>query len=367
MALSIQTLQGILQGAVAAIQSACSAITSIGSGSPALAIAQADASQWSVQQANIWYVYSATRLSSSTGTDVDTFVNDFGLYREPATSAVGNVTLSLSTGSSATILVGQQVLTGDGTQAFAVTEDAANPYWNTAAAGYVLPVVPVAAVTPGSAGNVSAGAISLFGDAIAGFTGVTNQVAFVGGLDVESDAALKVRFIGYVASLEAATYEAVVSAINGVQQGLTCFVRPCINPAGVFQPGYFTVIVDDGSGTPPTSLLNAVFAAVDKVRPITVWFSVQPPTVVQANITLTLTVLGNGKAALIPQVAEAIEAYVNTLPVGTALSLTKVSAIAYGVSATITNVSGVLIDNIAADLVASPTQVVKVTTAPNIT
>ena len=54
--------------------------------------------------------------------------------------------------------------------------------------------------------------------------------------------------------------------------------------------GSFVVTVDDGSGSPSTALLSTVQTAIDAVRPVGSIFSVQPPTVLTADVSLTITV-----------------------------------------------------------------------------
>ena len=369
MQLSIQTLQGMLASAASAAQAACVSLLDLTVGSPARAILEATAGLWSVQQANVYRLLKASRLATSSGTDVDTFVGDYGLTRELARYSTGLVSLSrfVPLGST-TVPLGATVRTGDGTQTYAVTEDDSNAFWSAAAQGYVVPVglasidVPVECTLPGSAGNVIAGAISLAGSNLPGIDLVTNETAFVDGLDAESDAALKVRFVGYIASLTEATPAAVINAVASVEQGLSCTLRENVDEQGAPTPGHFVVYADDGSGAPPAPLLSAIYAAVDKVRPIGSTFSVQPPSVLRVGIQLTITVVGGVKANLVTPVATAITAYVDALPTGGTLSITRIAALAYAASPAVANVTGVSISGSAQDLVAGPSQVVKAST-----
>ena len=69
-------------------------------GDPALAIFQAVATQDDFLQFLMQIIWAAARLSTSSGSDVDSFVNDFGLTRLPATYATGPVTLTALTAPS---------------------------------------------------------------------------------------------------------------------------------------------------------------------------------------------------------------------------------------------------------------------------
>lgn len=366
MQLTIQRLQDMLASASATAQAACTTLLDLSVGSPVRAILQATSALWSVQQANVYSLLKTSRLVTSSGTDVDTFVGDYGLTREGARSATGSVYMSrfVPLGST-TVPLGATVRLADGTQTYAVTEDDSNAYWSASSQGYVVPVgvegvlVPVQCTLPGSAGNVIAGAISDLGTNLGGIDLCTNPAALTNGLDAESDAALKVRFVGYIASLTEATPAAVLNAVASVEQGLSCTLRENVDEQGAFRPGHFVVYADDGSGSPPATLLSAIYAAVDKVRPIGSTFSVQPPSVVRVGIQLTITVSSGVKANLLAPVAKAITAYVDSLPTGGTLSITRIAALAYAASPSIANVTGVSISGSAQDLTAGPSQVIK--------
>lgn len=369
MQLSLQNFTSLVQNMAAAVQGAASQLLNLTPGSVLLAVLEASASaalwvQWLILQ-----VLSMARLSTSSGTDVDSFVNDFGLTRLPATYATGNVTFSRFTPTNAaTISVGTTAITSDGTQTFAVVENTANAAWNATSGAYVIAAgissasIPVQAVNAGTQGNVSAGAITLLGTATPYVDTVTNSVAFSNGENAETDAALKARFVNYIGSLAQATDLAVETAALSVQSGLSVNIAENVNSSGGYQPGNFIVTVDDGSGNPPTTLLNTVYTAVNAVRPIGSTFAVFGPTVTNVTIALTITVAsGYVKANLIGPVQTAITDYVNTLPVGTSLRYAQIFNQAFDVSPGITNISNVTLNGGTADITVGPSGVVKTT------
>lgn len=325
--LSFQTFSSLVQNTAAALQGACSSLLNLTPGSVLLSILEANASVALWLQMLLAQLMNRQRLATCAGSDVDTYVNDYGCYRLPAVAAVGAVTFSRFTAtSSATVPVGATVITGDGTQTFVVTQVITNSFWNSGLGAYVIPaatasaILPVQAQTAGAAGNIQAGTISLLGTAIPGVDTVTNALAMTGGADAETDAALIARFPLWVAALSQATPAAIKAAIAGVQQGLTYYVAENQTVAGAYQPGNFVVTVDDGSGSPPAPLQTRVYAAVDAVRPIGSTFTVQPPTVTSVNVAFTLNVAaGVIKANVVGAVAAAVTAYINGLPVGTSL------------------------------------------------
>jgi hypothetical protein len=121
------------------------------------------------------------------------------------------------------------------------------------------------------------------------------------------------------------------------------------------------VTVDDGSGSPPATLLSTVQTAVDAVRPVGSIFAVNPPTLLGANISLTLTIAsGSNNTTAIAAVNAAITRFVNTLPVGASLPYTRLAQLAYDASPAVTNVTGLTLQGGTADLTAAPNTVIKI-------
>ncbi len=287
------------------------------------------------------------------------------LVRLPAVAATGNVTFSRYTPlAPAVIPVGSLVRTGDGSLVFTVTADPTNPAWNAGSGAYVIPAgiasvtIPVAAQRPGSAGNVQTGTVTLLASAIPGVDTVDNQAPFTNGIDAEFDAALRARFQNFIQTRAQATAAAIGYAISSLQQGLVYLIQENIDTSSQIRPGNFVVTVDDGSGTPPASLLTTVFQAVDAVRPVGSTFSVQPPTVLVANPSLTISTSGQ-KLSLVLSVRNAIQEYIDTLPIGAPLALTRLAQLAYDAAPGVTNVGSIFINGVAADLTPEPTGVIK--------
>lgn len=385
--LSLLNFQAIVQQSAAVMQAACSALLNLTPGSVLLAILEANASVVLWIENLIFQVLQVARLATSSGTDVDSFVNDFTMTRLPAVAAGGSATFSrLSPASSiASVIVpyfnadgtintaGVQVITADGTQAFGVVTDTTNAAWNASMGGYfVAPAtasvtVTVQALVAGTGGNVIAGAISLLGVAVAGIDVVTNPAPFVNGVNAETDAAVKARFQNFINTRSEATTAAVEYAIQSLQQGLTYAIVPNTDGAGNYVPGNFVVYVDNGTGDPPSSLLTAVQAAINAVCPIGSTFSVFPPTVVTANVSMTITVGPNGnKPTIQGEVENAVDAYIDALGLDAALPWSRLAQIAYDTDPNVTNVSSLLLNGGTSDIVAASGAVIRAgTTAIN--
>lgn len=359
MTISTKSFSTLVSDAVAAVQGQASALLDFSVGGVIRAIIEAVAGVSIWLESLVLQVAALTRASTSNGADLDSFVNDYGLSRGAAVSSVVVVTFARFTPSAqAVIPPGAQVGTLDGTQAFVVTEDDANPAWSTPLGGYVLPAsvssvsgIPVKAVTPGASGNVVANSIGLILTAIPGVDTVTNPGPATGGADQESDAALRIRFQQFILSLASATRAAIAFAINSVQPGLAYDIQEDVNPDGSPRPGYLTITVDDGTGSPPTDLLNAVYVAVDNERAAGIAFGIFPPTTVAANVVMTVTpAAGYSGATLASQVQSAIASFIAGLKLGASLPYSKLTQVAFDTSPGVANVTGYTLNSGTADL-----------------
>jgi uncharacterized phage protein gp47/JayE len=268
---------------------------------------------------------------------------------------------------TALVPIGSLVRTSDGSQTFAVVIDSTNPAWNAVQNGYVMApaattlTIPVAAEVAGAGGNVQAGAITVLASAIPGIDAVSNATAFVNGLDAETDAAFRSRFQNYIDSRSRATALAVGYAVSSIQQGLLYTIQENQDTNGNLAMGSFIVTVDDGSGHPSTTLLATVQTAIDAVRPVGSIFTVRPPAVTLVTVNLALTVSGSTTSAqLAGPVTAALTSFIDSLPIGTPLPISRVSQLAYAVSGAITNVTQVQLNGGIMDVAPPANGVVKV-------
>lgn len=307
-------------------------------------------------QGLILTVLGLTRASTSAGSDLDSWMADYGVTRLPATAAHGTVTFSRQTATTAAVVpVGALVQTADGAQIYAVIADATNSNFDNTAGGYVIGIgnttidVPVQAQSAGAAGNALAGFVNTLGQAIVGIDAVTNAVAFAGGTDAESDPALRTRFVAYIASLSKATRAAVGYAISTVSAALTFSLVENETLDGTPQKGFFYVVIDDGTGSPPTNLIGDVYTAIDAVRPLDSTFAVYPPTIATATVSMLLEVSSNRPTAVAAAEA-ALAAFFQALPIGVGVKWSQLISVAYEASSLITNVTNVQLNGGTADI-----------------
>lgn len=348
MQLSLQNFTTLVANMAASAQGACSTLLDVSVGSVLRAVIESSASVALWLQYLILQVLSMTRLSTSIGADADSWVADFGLMRLPSIPASGMVVMaSLNpSGQSATIPTGALVKTSDGTQSFLVVD---GPYLR--AVGVASVAVPVQAMVAGVLGNAQAGSVTILGTAIPGIDTVTNPVAFTLGAPAETDQALRARFVIYVNTRSQATEQAVANAIESVQQGLTYVIQENLTAAGLSLPGNFVIIVDDGSGAPPASLLQAVATSVDAIRPVGSTFSIIAPLLIEVAVSMQITVTDPTQNSLAQAAAgSAVSFYINSLAVGQALRISRIAGLVYDAAAIVSNVTDVSLNGLDADL-----------------
>jgi len=365
MILPLQKFSALLENMAAAVQGGSAQLVDVSVGSVLRALIEACAAvalwlQWLILQ-----VLSMTRASTSAGGDLDSWMADFGLARLTGSASAGQVTFSRYTpGVAAVIPVSTIVVTGDRAQSFVVTASASHPAWN-GTSGYNLAApaggvtVPVQAKQAGTAGNVLTGTITTLATAIPGVDYVTNTAPLAGGFDAEADADFRARFQLYINSRSLATAEAVAFAIESVRQGLRYAILENVNTAHQPQIGSFWVIVDDGTGRPPATLIQTASLAVDNVKALGASFAVTGPDVVFATITMTvMTSAGAAHSTICTSIENAIYAWVGQLPVGGTLAVSKLEALAHGADPAVMSVSNTMVNNAVLDVVAGPSAVI---------
>ena len=325
-------------------------------------------------------IQKLTRLATSQGDDIDSFIADFplsGVTRLGAQAATGLVTFGRYTAGSATVVVpvGTQVKTGDGTQMFVVYADTTNPAYLAsytpagavlATGGYVMPPqvasvqAPVVAAVAGSAGNAAAGAISLVSSNAPGVDTVTNAAAFTNGIDVESDDAVKARFRLAVQARGGGTEAAIRSAVANLKVGMTCEVLQNQDLNGNTVPGLNSVIVDDGSGALSDDLLAAAQAAVNDVRAAGVRTGVYAAVQQQVDIIMQIaTAPGYDHNVAIAQVVAAIGLAVNATDQGAGLPYFSLIPVALSIAG-VTSVLSYSLNNGTAGIPGSAQTTIKV-------
>ena len=367
MQLQLQNFSTMVANAAAAVQGAASQLIALTVGSTLRAIIEANAALGLWMQWLITEVLATTRAATSNGGDLDSFVADFSLARLPASPAAGIATFSRFTPTLAALIpLGATLRSSDGSKSFTVVQDSTNAAWSASQNGYVLGAgissvsAPIQAIASGSAGNVQPGAITLLATAIPGIDTVTNFAPLAGGLDAESDPALRARFSSYLATRSRGTPLAIGNALLSVRQGLNYTLQENTTPAGSPQMGSFVVTIDDGSGAPASSLLAAVASAVEATRPVGTLYTVQGPSVVAANVSLTIVTPSNvNHATITANVVAALTNALTAMTIGAPLPWSRITQLAYAADPNVLNVTNVLLNSGTADLTPSASALIR--------
>lgn len=367
MNLSLKGFSQLIRDMSATLQSSSTGLIDVSPGSVLRAVFESNASvalwlQWLILQ-----VLQTTRASTSTGNDLDTWMGDFGVLRLPATSSTGTVTFSRYTPTNPVLVsVGSVVKTAEGSLSFSVTADPTLSIWQASSSSYLIPAgvmssnLPVICNVSGSIGNVLAGTISVLASSIPGIDQVTNTSPLSNGIDLETDQALRNRFQNYLASRSRATLGAIQNAVAGIQQGLSVLVLENTKGGGIAELGTFLVLVDDGSGYPSAELLTNVYTAVDLVRPIGTTFSVMAPTVLLVNASLAISFnSSNILSSEIDNIKSTIAQYLNSLPIGSNASITRIVQQVYIAGNDIINIESVQLNGGNVDVVPPALTVIK--------
>lgn len=103
-------------------------------------------------------------------------------------------------------------------------------------------------------------------------------------------------------------------------------------------------------------MLNSLSLAIEAVRPVGTTFSIQPPQIIQVQVSLSVeSPSGLSVAATQSQLQSAIENYIGNLPIGSTLSVTRISQLVYQTEPRIINVSNVTLNGHGTDLAAPTT------------
>jgi phage-related baseplate assembly protein len=148
-----------------------------------------------------------------------------------------------------------------------------------------------------------------------------------------------------------------------VQQGLSYTLIENTQYNGTTQQGYFTVVVDNGTGSPPGQLLTNVANAVNAIRPLGSTFGVFAPVVVSATVVMTITTAtGYVHATVAAAVQSALQTYINTLGLGNSLFYTRLAQVAYTVPGVTEVLVGYTINGGSVDLTATALQTIRAST-----
>lgn len=365
---SFKTFGQLLQDMIDTMTANAATVTNFGEGAVTRVLFEAVAGRLDYFTILLKRILLLCRLATSTGSDVDSFTTDYGMSaRLQAVKAFGAVTFSrlISAPTPVFIPVGATVSTYDNSISFEVIADTANVNYDGARQGYTIAAnttsvgVTVRAKTAGKIGNIAANTLTVIGSNLIGVDGVTNAAAYTNGQDAETDAEMRARFVKYIASLARATKGAIEYAIIITQNNLKYVVKENVDINGVAKLGYITIVIDDGSGIPPASLLTAVSNNINLYRGYTIQYGVNAPTVLTTNASLSIAVhAGYTLATVQTAVQSAISNYMSSLTFEEFMSPERLAAIAFSVAG-VKDVNSPLLNGSTADIQPLFNQIIK--------
>ena len=244
------------------------------------------------------------------------------LERKPALPAQGTVrfTAGEAAQSDRSIPQGTVCMTA-GLVRFATTQAAVLP------AGELTVDVPVQALEPGTAGNVSAQTVVSMAVAPMGIASCTNPQAFAGGADGEGDEELRARILD--------TFRRLPNGANVAfyEQGALSFDQVAAaavipKPRGL---GSVDVIVSTLAGTPGEELLEQLQDYFEQRREIAVDVQVKAPTPVTVNVAVQVKAKGGwDKTQVLDQVEETLESWFDGKLLGQDVLLARLGSLIYG-------------------------------------
>jgi uncharacterized phage protein gp47/JayE len=358
MPLPIKNDKELVDSMVAAMQAASTAILDFNIGAIFRAFIESNMANSLWLQAEITYVLAITRLSTSHGIDVDTFVGDFGLTRTPAGPAGGDVTFARFTPSEQALIplgtLVSSVVTG---VAYAVELDTGNPSWSPSLNAYVLPVsipsisVPVKATTAGIVGNCLANQITTIRGVLVGVDTVTNPLPFTTGKDQQTDDELKAEFVLYLASLSRAVKQALQFAITRVPGVARYKLQENKTLLNADQPGFFYAVIDDGTGNASPELLGNVGTSLEAYRGYTITYAVYAPVPITVGVTAHVFTDGSVEDSVISaQVVSAIQNFILAQSFDSLFAYSRVPSIIYGANSTIIDVTNYTLNGGTSDI-----------------
>lgn len=212
---------------------------------------------------------------NTTDTDyLEARAAEYGLTRKAGTKATGEITVTGTVG--ATLPAGAIVMTAGGLKY--VTDSAVTLTGTTA-------TVDITAESVGVAYNADIGDVNTLGISYAGITSITNAAGITGGVDAETDEALRarlfVRLSAPATSGNANHYKQWALEVDGIGGAK---VTPLASGAGTVG-----VLVVDADKAPPTSEAVAACAAyIETVRPIGATVTVTGASATTINVTASI-------------------------------------------------------------------------------
>lgn len=217
--------------------------------------------------------------------------------------------------------------------------------------------------------NVLTGTITLINSTLTGVNSVTNNTAFAGGRDRESNSDYFARFTNFILGLSGSNRYGIFTAATSVDTIQSAYVEDHFPPdSGIYN---FTVYVDDGSGSVPQAKLDEVYlklygndtADYQGYAAAGVNFRVLSAGLVSINVLYTVEIdafiLSEDDAET--EIETAVQSYIDSLWVGSDVIWSEVIRIIQSING-ITSVTALTLNATSADIEIDPSDVARLST-----
>lgn len=255
---------------------------------------------------------------TSSGEYLELHAQGRAITRKQAIAATGMLEFSRETPAYSDIPIPSGVMCATRPEPqvrFETVEDSVLP------AGQTRVTVPAVAVDAGAQGNVAASAVCVMISPPAGITGVTNPEPFSGGMDEESDDALRSRLL--------AAYENISNGTNRAFYYDLAMSYDDVSSVNILPRrrgrGTVDVVIACRSAGTQAELVDAMQDDMNRRKEINVDVRVVAATVDMTAISYELAVKDGYNFELVAEKSrEAVRDYVNSLSVGSPLLLAAV-------------------------------------------
>ncbi|MCL2580493.1 MAG: baseplate J/gp47 family protein [Oscillospiraceae bacterium] len=255
----------------------------------------------------------------AAGQALDLLAGGRGLSRKPALAGGGRLRFSRTTPAAGDIAIPAGIVCADvqGLQ-FRTTEPV------TLAAGGREMSVPAAAAIPGEAGNAPAGTVNLILSGLPGISSVTNPSPFAGGVDEESDLALRGRLMRHISDpptgFNAAFYREAALRYPGVRS-----VQVVPAARGI---GSVDVIIAALPGYQADTLAGSLAGILAQTREIGVDIRVLPADIHPIDVTAVVRVLdGSNPSEVVSACERALAEQMAAQQVGQGIAAARLSGL----------------------------------------
>lgn len=276
-------------------------------------------------QNNVQWLKNQMFAQSATGTQLEYLALERGIYRKTAIKSSGTVKFLREVALDYDLEIPSGTICAtNGTNSVRVktTQDA------VLNAGDLSVTVEAESEDGGTSQNVGIGKIKIMITPPSGITSVTNEDAFVGGLDAETDEELRERLIDSYKNISNGTnsafYKAQVLKHDGIYSASVIAKERGVGTVDIYAAAK--------GGVPSDDLIAEIQEEISEIRELNVDIKVNKAEVVQIPVAIDIAVKNGYSFAEIEELCEAkVTEYFNSLKIGDSFFMAALGSKIYSV------------------------------------